>query len=410
MNRREFIKSTGTLLAASSFSSLLPMLARAAESNDQYLLMYEMAGGWDVSLSLDPWLALDRPDQSDYFIEYAQSELFSVGNAVYGPAMIDMKNVLADFSVIRGIFLAPTDSGHSAALGMLRSGNGLGKHADLALAFTTFDNEKTLGALSTGVLFAGELLTTTFSVDDLPALQAQITDSSLISGGGALAKARNSRLELAPKFKAFGDVRSQLISNSESDSATNRMASVVAAFKSGLSRSALLESSVTDSHSNHEKEHLASQKKSWADLARLIAMLKKISSVDGQTLFDRTTIVVYSEFSRTPALNSAKGKDHNPLMNSVLVSGPGFRKGVTVGGSRIVGRSISKSGMPYHVGVPCDLTTGVPVSSHKSFDQGTMITPEHVMATIADSMGLDRARFNCAQPTMPSIKAILSQR
>jgi hypothetical protein len=60
MNRREFIKSTGTLLAASSFSSLLPMLARAAESNDQYLLMYEMAGGWDVSLSLDPWLARDK--------------------------------------------------------------------------------------------------------------------------------------------------------------------------------------------------------------------------------------------------------------------------------------------------------------------------------------------------------------
>jgi uncharacterized protein (DUF1501 family) len=46
--------------------------------------------------------------------------------------------------------------------------------------------------------------------------------------------------------------------------------------------------------------------------------------------------VVISEFARTPALNGARGKDHNPMTNSVLFAGHGIQKGKTVRASLLI--------------------------------------------------------------------------
>lgn len=410
MNRRDFFKSSGAALAYSSLSSLVPLFARAAPSQDQYLLVYEMGGGWDVSLSLDPWTASERPDPSDYFLEYTPNDLFSVGNVIYGPAMSEIKNVLSEFSVIRGVFIAPSDSGHGGALNMMRSGNG-GKHPDLLIDFASLNSEQNLGVLSRSALFPSDLKVTTYSIDDLNGSRGQDADSILIKGAGAMARARRATFNLASKFKTFNEMRSQLIGTNTSDVDLQRIASISAALHAGLSNSALFESTLNlDTHSNHEKNHLTQQAMGWQNLAKVVNVLKQTPAKDGQSIFDKTTIVVYSEFSRTPMLNTAKGKDHNPLLNSVLVSGPGFKKGVSVGGSRIVTKVNSKTDTPYHIAVPCDFETGAPIFDRDNFAQGAMISPENLMATIADGMGLDRNIFRCARPTTPGIKAIQHRR
>jgi len=409
MKRRDFLKSTAQLAALSGLSSLAPLFARASTEEEQYLIAFEMGGGWDISLSLDAWTAAQRPDVKDYFIEYTPNDLFNVGNVVYGPALANIKNTLADFSVIRGVFLAASDSGHTAAMSMMRSGDA-SKNPDLLMQFASEHEEHNLGVLSSMPLNAGPLKATTYSINDLIVSAMSMPEKSNGEARGALAKAKNSNLVFAPLFKEFNSTRAQLMTQPGSqDSEMQQILSIAAAFKSGLSRSALINTIVNlDTHSNHEKTHMAEQIKGWESLNKLVTVLKQTpAKTEGQSLFDRTTIMVYSEFARTPALNPAGGKDHNPLVNSVLVSGPGFRKGVAVGGSRIVGQAQSKTGAAYHVAVPTNMTTGAPILERADYNQGVLVTPQHVMATIADSMKLNRDTFRCASPETPSIRLLL---
>ena len=68
--------------------------------------------------------------------------------------------------------------------------------------------------------------------------------------------------------------------------------------------------------------------------------------------------MVVSEFARTPALNSANGKDHNPLTNSVLLAGAGIKGNQSFGASLLVRRHHSKTGQPRHSGGLVNYPTG----------------------------------------------------
>jgi hypothetical protein len=58
--------------------------------------------------------------------------------------------------------------------------------------------------------------------------------------------------------------------------------------------------------------------------------LQQQQGVIAPTLLEETTIVVCSEFGRTPELNGDNGKDHHPW-TSMLIAGRGVRGGTTVG-------------------------------------------------------------------------------
>jgi len=102
--------------------------------------------------------------------------------------------------------------------------------------------------------------------------------------------------------------------------------------------------------------------------------------------------VVTSEFSRTPFLNSLKGKDHNVFTNSVLVCGPSIKPGEVTGASRVIP---SRPGAPAittrHVARPFDFAAGksLTLDQMKAYD-GTsrdvkLIFPEDVMATVTEA-------------------------
>lgn len=95
--------------------------------------------------------------------------------------------------------------------------------------------------------------------------------------------------------------------------------------------------------------------------------------------------MVISEFTRTPALNASRGKDHNPQCNSVLLFSPQM-KNMKIGASTVVTRAKSKYGTPYLAGLPLDLATEQAVRHREN---SFILRPENVVATVLKSMNVD---------------------
>jgi len=91
----------------------------------------------------------------------------------------------------------------------------------------------------------------------------------------------------------------------------------------------------------------------------------------GDSWLDHTTIIGFSEFSRTPLLNSRLGRDH-ALMNACFLLGGGVRGGTVVGASSDVGMS------PQAV----DLATGAVDPA------GVILRPENVHRTLLQMIGI----------------------
>lgn len=106
----------------------------------------------------------------------------------------------------------------------------------------------------------------------------------------------------------------------------------------------------------------------------LSRLLRKLASVPGRTtptLAGETVVVVQSEMGRTPYLNQSGGKDHWPYTAAMVISDR------IRGGQRLGGYDDMLSGRPM------DLRTGEPT------ELGTVVTPEHLGATLLTLAGLD---------------------
>jgi len=85
-------------------------------------------------------------------------------------------------------------------------------------------------------------------------------------------------------------------------------------------------------------EQGARQLSGWQAIARLIDELKRTPVLDGsgESFFERTTIVAYSDFGRTAMLNPSGGRDHW-LTSSYLLAGADIAGGLALGASSDVG-------------------------------------------------------------------------
>ena len=112
-----------------------------------------------------------------------------------------------------------------------------------------------------------------------------------------------------------------------------------------------------DTHADHERNHLNAQMNTWSYIAGIFNLFSNLPYKEG-SLFDHTTFVVVSEFSRTPYLNPAKGKDHNVYTNSVLLAGGRVNGGRSFGKSKVIPRHQREDGRAIHIGSPFDFSTG----------------------------------------------------
>ena len=138
----------------------------------------------------------------------------------------------------------------------------------------------------------------------------------------------------------------------------------VAAFASGVAVSANLSTGGFDTHGNHDQNHYR----------RLTELLEGIDhlweQIEQHGLQDKVTVIVGSDFGRTPFYNSNRGKDHWNV-TSIMALGAG------VSGNRVIGASDAHfDALPIN---PDTLEVD---------PEGIVLTPEHVHVALRRLAGV----------------------
>ena len=164
-------------------------------------------------------------------------------------------------------------------------------------------------------------------------------------------------------------------------------ASVASCFAGGLAMSAAIDIAKyidlnnLDSHINHEKYHMRSQTQAWDYVSQFFNIFKSVP-YHQKSLFDFTTFLVVTEFSRTPFLNLLKGKDHNPYTNSILFAGKGVNGNQTIGKSIVWSKRQTSKENSIHTGLPINFKTGEVIQALTP--DCNMIAPENVARTLLE--------------------------
>jgi len=159
------------------------------------------------------------------------------------------------------------------------------------------------------------------------------------------------------------------------------------AFRSGLTTSVSVNPfGGFDTHTDNTQ-----QNQSWDRLftyvAALMAGLSTQPGLIAPSLLDETTVVVCSEFGRTPELNGDQGKDHHPW-TSMLIAGKNVKGGTTVG--------LTDGDQ---VGVKVNLASGMPD------DTGLVLDVTNMVAGLVTLMGANSADY---LPTIPPFTAMIA--
>jgi uncharacterized protein (DUF1501 family) len=193
--------------------------------------------------------------------------------------------------------------------------------------------------------------------------QMQLVLSQRLDTAFRFERPENAAVRAAYGLPAFGPY----------DMSAGRAALAATALKRGISQCVSI--TITgglDTHFGPQRTQADNQRAGWNALGDLVTDLRSSPHPAGGNFMDHTTIMVFSEFSRTPLLNSTSGRDHH-LSSSCLLMGAGIKHNVVFGKSGDVGMS---------PGV-VDYKTGLPDPS------GRNIFPEEVIATVLASAGLD---------------------
>lgn len=164
------------------------------------------------------------------------------------------------------------------------------------------------------------------------------------------------------------------------------------ALVNGISQVVLLRLvSLTDAHFDDDwpSNHPANQRAGFDAVSELITYLKSTLDKNGKPFWDRTTLMCFSEFARTPKINQQGGRDHH-LASACLVAGAGIK------GNQVIGATKDSN---YDVR-PVNLDTGIPDD-----EMGTILKPSDVHATLLQAAGLPFDHISNQSPKV--IKAML---
>lgn len=193
---------------------------------------------------------------------------------------------------------------------------------------------------------------------------------------------RAKMLTLHERFRIRGTGRSAL---------HERAAIAAQALANGVARVVTFQA--TDSLDTHfntwESDQAPRQDQGFEAVTLLAQHLDSIPYGDsGESMLDRTTIVGFSEFMRTPLINAQGGRDHW-LTNSCFLVGGRIRPGAVIGASSDIGMQ------PQAV----DLQTG------ELDPGGEVVRPEHIWRTLLADAGLEDDLADLRVPHIPALLA-----
>jgi hypothetical protein len=413
MKRRELIKNSFYMsggLWLSQFAMLNKALADGNQNPEippQFFVQIVLSTGWHTSLSVDPWILPKRLDETDAFIEYIDSDVLRIGNINMGPAMASLKAFAPNMNVVNGIFLSANDIGHSAAQNYMVSGRGTGEAASLAGEFELSQDPSVFGVIKNSEFYTASKIVDSSSIKEIETPpMATMEDIPFQNADSVIAKAMNSKKQNAAKLESYFSEITKLQSAKVDVKPAHYIAT---AFKSNLAASsAYTILGYLDTHSDHPVTHLKNQTTMWVEIAEFLNAFKAVEYKNGQSMYDMTTFFITSDFSRTPALDSSKGTNHNPMNNSAVIIGPGFKGNTTFGASRVVPAAESANGTSYLIAQMVDLSTGEILKNKLDAQaRGTLIKPETIISTLATGLKIQRNIFTPISESEPAINLIL---
>ncbi len=391
MLRRDFLNKS--LATVSFYSCLHPYLAlQAKQQEPHYFIMFTITGGWEPSYMFDARpLEMTANNVIHNFTGEEPAEWTgSNGQATLANSIVyPLKEVRSDFSILNGVLMETGFDGHEQNYNYMFTGNPFGADAVLPKLTSESKREKKLLAglkLNSFFNYPNTSTVLPVSTGDGQGLSQMIKESKDIyqnkmvfeslkriygnsKGKGQMSLAKDrllSALNLSPEaLKKLNQVEYQEVPSQTTEKNTLDMIS--AYFKSGLTNLAVIE---VDVSSHLPPDTLFGIDSHSVDLARLqptyckaivqsiknyIKALKNINIDKKNSMYDVTTFMFASEFSRTtrtmaqPDIDvSQTGTDHNPLNNSLIVGGKGIKGGLVLGESDM--RSSSEVLSPIHIG------------------------------------------------------------
>jgi uncharacterized protein (DUF1501 family) len=435
IDRRFFLKSLGLSAGAFMLDSALPRRANAAAlTNRSYVFAY-FSGGWDTLLSLDP---RDPNVFTDARVGATKIELAwdllpaayprtmiqpSGSNINFGPVMQNMSAHYDQIAVVRGLNMNTVthDVGRRYFItgmtprGVRAAGSSVGtrivtQQGDLKplphLVSRVESYNEGDPTYSTGLAVngAGDLVTSLQDGRDAPtgATRTRLDayraahadcDPSALDKKGFLTLIRSTQTK-ARDLVASGVARHFQFTNladpeivalrtrygitNTATTSGSQAALAFQALKHGVAQCVSIElANQLDTHdAQWATEQPDNQAEGWNALAQLVADLKAEPHPDGGTHIEHTTIVVFSEFGRTPMLNTRNGRDHS-LTGACMLIGAGVPKNKVIGASSDVAMNPRK----------INPLTGVPD------DTGIELNPNLVIASVMESGGYDTFRL-----------------
>lgn len=148
---------------------------------------------------------------------------------------------------------------------------------------------------------------------------------------------------------------------------------------------------VTDAHfdDDWQSNHPRLLREGFDAVSDLITYLKNTEDKPGKSFWDRTTLLCYSDFARTPIINPQGGRDHH-LASACLLAGQGIKGNMAIGGNK----------ESTYDARPVNLATGAPDD-----EMGHLIRPSDIHATLLSAAGLCYNHISNQDPKL--ISAIL---
>jgi uncharacterized protein (DUF1501 family) len=364
MNRRDLFKYTG---AAAALGMLSPVrkLAAAETASPKRLIMVLAQGGWDTTYALDPKEQSTRCDVPVGAIRrFGNLDIFADASR---PNVTAFFTKYASISaVVRGISVSSV--AHQECLKRMSTGTRSETNPDMA-AIVAHDNGNALplpylilGDTAYTGEYAGSAgrvgstnqivalldpaqayqtngktpLATTNPEDAILQRYATATADRMKATRGALGYNRkrvDDFVESIRRGKALVGVRAGFGARGRQLTLPNQIDLALDALQQDISQAAMINTRLGwDTHDTNTDQS-AFHETTFGGLTTLLDQLAaRPGRTTGSTMLDDTIVVCYSEFSRTPKLNSAAGKDHWPV-TSALVVGAGIKGGRGYGAS-----------------------------------------------------------------------------
>lgn len=402
--------------------------ASSKRRTDHYVVFYLMVGGWDLMLTTDP---VER--KAGFFVPYDDDDIQRWGDVRVGPAMAPLHPFVDRLTLLRGVYVDALNHPQARfrmVTGQFKPpGNYVAAPSVQTLIAQARSSDYHLPNLSSDALrpavFRGEVEDERLEPVRVSSI-GQLRGLSTIKGNVSkyrreIEEALQARDALTTKhwetdqssstlpaeFEKFASLerstaasrfperlsRAQTTSRGADGKRPTRVDKqvdlAVEAIRQDLAPVITVGTGEFDSHTRYEygrhPEAVARGIRGVADIAR---GLQETVLDDGRNLLDLTTIVVTSEFSRTPSRNELGGKHHWPT-NSFLLLGKGLRRGPK-GEPRVFG-SVDES-----------LVAEAINPRNGSRRQGAdLVDMSHGLATVLALAGLDPAKAIQQEPILP---------